>query len=83
MAIAFSGLLVSNIGAMNQLSFYLVFAVLFGIHLQKGNYPINVFDHRKDTFIVRSLLVPAMMGLLHDLNWWPSKMPEPEKSLWF
>jgi RND superfamily putative drug exporter len=65
MAIAFSGLLISSISAMNQLSFYLVFSVLF------------------DTFIVRSLLVPSLMGLFKDVNWWPSKMPEPTKSLWF
>lgn len=24
-----------------------------------------------DTFIVRSLLVPALMGALRDANWWP------------
>jgi len=65
MAIAFSGLLLSGISAMNQLSFYLVFSVLF------------------DTFIVRSLLVPSLMGLLKDVNWWPMKMPEPTKRLWF
>eukprot|EP01006_Ploeotia_vitrea_P052094 TRINITY_DN67651_c4_g1_i2.p1 TRINITY_DN67651_c4_g1~~TRINITY_DN67651_c4_g1_i2.p1 ORF type:complete len:885 (-),score=13.74 TRINITY_DN67651_c4_g1_i2:623-3025(-) len=53
MAIAFSGLLFSDIGAMNQLSFYMVFAVLF------------------DTFVIRSLVVPAAMSLLDDYNWWP------------
>lgn len=53
MAIAFSGLLLSDIPGLNQLAFYLVFAVLF------------------DTFISRSILVPAIMALLGDKNWWP------------
>lgn len=30
-----------------------------------------VFAVLFDTFVVRSLLVPAMMGLLQDANWWP------------
>ena len=37
----------------------------------------------RDTFVVRSLLVPSLMGLLLDMNWWPKRMPEPTKSLWF
>eukprot|EP00697_Spironema_sp_BW2_P000510 gnl/Spiro4/10653_TR5698_c0_g1_i1.p1 gnl/Spiro4/10653_TR5698_c0_g1~~gnl/Spiro4/10653_TR5698_c0_g1_i1.p1 ORF type:complete len:863 (+),score=293.34 gnl/Spiro4/10653_TR5698_c0_g1_i1:38-2626(+) len=53
MAIAFSGLLFSQIGLANVLAFYMVFAVLF------------------DTFVVRSILVPAMMSLLGGANWWP------------
>ena len=28
-----------------------------------------------DTFIVRSLLVPALMSVLGELSWWPSVMP--------
>lgn len=28
-----------------------------------------------DTFVVRTLLVPPLMSLLGDLNWFPSKMP--------
>lgn len=26
-----------------------------------------------DTFLVRSLVVPAVMGLFGDANWWPGK----------
>jgi len=59
MAIAFSGLLFSNIPSLNQLAFFLVFAVLF------------------DTFIVRTILVPAIMSLLGDWSWWPGSVPEP------
>ena len=29
-----------------------------------------------DTFIVRSLLVPALMSMLGELSWWPSLMPD-------
>ena len=53
MAVAFSGLLFSEEPFMHQLSFYMVFAVLF------------------DTFVVRSVMVPALMGLLGEANWWP------------
>eukprot|EP01079_Euglenida_sp_SAG-EU17-18_P011893 gene11893-2169_t len=53
MAIAFSGLLFSAIPTMNQMSCYMVFAVLF------------------DTFVVRPILVPAIMSLLGETNWWP------------
>eukprot|EP00511_Aplanochytrium_stocchinoi_P004396 CAMPEP_0204832988 /NCGR_PEP_ID=MMETSP1346-20131115/15372_1 /ASSEMBLY_ACC=CAM_ASM_000771 /TAXON_ID=215587 /ORGANISM="Aplanochytrium stocchinoi, Strain GSBS06" /LENGTH=731 /DNA_ID=CAMNT_0051965175 /DNA_START=257 /DNA_END=2452 /DNA_ORIENTATION=- len=28
-----------------------------------------------DTFVVRTIAVPAMMILLQDYNWWPSKIP--------
>jgi len=34
-----------------------------------------------DTFIVRTLLVPAIMNLLGPINWWPGKMPEPTKDM--
>ena len=57
MAIAFAGLLFSSEGALNEMSFYLVFAVLF------------------DTLVVRSLLVPSVMVILGEWNWWPAKMP--------
>lgn len=29
-----------------------------------------------DTFVVRSLVVPAVMGILGDANWWPGKGAE-------
>eukprot|EP01065_Artemidia_motanka_P016027 TRINITY_DN1975_c0_g4_i1.p1 TRINITY_DN1975_c0_g4~~TRINITY_DN1975_c0_g4_i1.p1 ORF type:complete len:1047 (+),score=424.53 TRINITY_DN1975_c0_g4_i1:90-3230(+) len=53
MAVAFSGLFVSDIAVLNQMGFYLVFSVLF------------------ETFVVESVLSPALMGLLGDLNWFP------------
>ena len=30
-----------------------------------------------DTFVVRTLLLPAIMSLLGPLNWWPRRMPTP------
>eukprot|EP00462_Mataza_sp_D1_P018131 CAMPEP_0175140068 /NCGR_PEP_ID=MMETSP0087-20121206/11259_1 /TAXON_ID=136419 /ORGANISM="Unknown Unknown, Strain D1" /LENGTH=816 /DNA_ID=CAMNT_0016423161 /DNA_START=101 /DNA_END=2552 /DNA_ORIENTATION=- len=60
MAIAFSGLLFSSQAALNQLSFYLVFAVLF------------------ETFLVRPVLVPCVMDLFGEANFWPGK---PKHSL--
>ena len=30
-----------------------------------------------DTFVVRTLLLPAIMTLLGSLNWWPRRMPQP------
>eukprot|EP01060_Flectonema_neradi_P011544 TRINITY_DN18595_c0_g1_i1.p1 TRINITY_DN18595_c0_g1~~TRINITY_DN18595_c0_g1_i1.p1 ORF type:complete len:904 (+),score=124.20 TRINITY_DN18595_c0_g1_i1:135-2846(+) len=62
MAVAFSGLLFSEEPFMHQLSFYMVFAVLF------------------DTFVIRSVVVPALMGLLGELNWWPMTLPREPKS---
>ena len=46
--------------SMNQLSFFLVIAVLF------------------DTFVVSLFLIPAMMGILGSLNWFPKAMPDAE-----
>ena len=53
MAIAFSGYFSASLPLLNQLSFYIVYAVLI------------------DTFIVRSVLVPAVTGLLGKWNWFP------------
>ena len=30
-----------------------------------------------DTFVIRSMLVPAIMFLLGPRNWWPTRMPQP------
>ncbi len=34
-----------------------------------------------DTFIIRTILVPAIMSLASKWNWWPRKLPEPTKDL--
>ena len=33
-----------------------------------------------DTFIIRTILVPAIMSLAEKWNWWPRKVPEPTKT---
>jgi len=39
---------------------------------------IFIFSIVVDTFVVRTVLVPAMLSLNPCLNYWPSKMPEPK-----
>ena len=34
-----------------------------------------------DTIFIRSLLVPSILGLFNDANWWPSTLPPITKSL--
>eukprot|EP00439_Symbiodinium_sp_Y106_P052944 s2603_g7.t1 len=41
---------------------------------------IFIFSIVVDTFVVRTVLVPAMLSLSPCLNYWPSKMPEPKIS---
>ncbi len=53
MAIAFCGLLMSQITSLNQTGFILVVAVLVG------------------TFVIRTSLVPAVLALANEVNWWP------------
>ena len=57
MAVAYGGFLFSEIPLLNQLGFFVVFAVLV------------------DTFVVRPLLVPAMMNAMGRANYWPRAMP--------
>jgi len=33
-----------------------------------------------DTFIIRTILVPAIMALAEKWNWWPKKLPKPTKT---
>lgn len=61
MAIAFSGLMLSNVLVMTEFGFILTFAVLV------------------DTFIIRTILVPAIMSIADKWNWWPGKKPEATK----
>ena len=61
MSVAYGGFLFSDVPLLNQLGFYIVFAVLV------------------DTFIIRPLLVPAVMHLIGPANWWPRRMPVPSR----
>jgi len=67
MAIAFCGLLFSDITSLNQVGFILVVAVLV------------------DTFIIRILLVPSVLSLAKEVNWWPGsrfKIVLQKKKMW-
>jgi uncharacterized membrane protein YdfJ with MMPL/SSD domain len=61
MAVAYGGFLFSDIPLLNQLGFFVVFAVLV------------------DTFVVRPLLVPALMAVLGRANYWPRATPAPTR----
>jgi len=63
MAIAFSGLLFSEMPALNQTGFILVVAVLV------------------DTFIIRTLLVPAVLAIAKEVNWWPGIKEDRSRAL--
>ena len=58
MCVAFFGLILSDVVALNQFGVILCFSVLL------------------DTFVVRSLFVPATMFLFNELNWWPRNVDE-------
>lgn len=38
-----------------------------------------VFSVLFDTFVVRTLLVPSLMSLCRDANWWPGAIPAISK----
>ncbi|KAJ9459257.1 putative transport protein MmpL12 [Diplonema papillatum] len=59
MAIAFSGLVLSEVLVLNQFGVLLCTSVLL------------------DTFVIRTVLLPAVMLIAGKWNWWPRKMPEP------
>ncbi|KAJ4458746.1 putative MmpL efflux pump [Paratrimastix pyriformis] len=62
MALAFSGLMLSQEMVLNQFGFILCWSVIL------------------DTFFVRTLVVPAIVGLVGRLpgrwNWWPGRVPQ-------
>jgi len=70
----------SNGGVINTagLIMALAFSGLLGsstLAVQQVAYVV-VLSVLFDTLVVRSILVPAMMALLRDYNWWPARMPE-------
>ena len=32
-----------------------------------------------DTFVIRTILVPAIMSIAEKWNWWPANVPKPTK----
>lgn len=63
MAIAFGGLLLSEVPSLNQIAFIFASAVLL------------------DTFFVRTIVTPALMAPLGDMNWWPRTFPDRQQQL--
>lgn len=96
MAIAFGALLFSEQPVLNEFGLFLCASVLFGACLVRCGFhplfdrhvrislPVSLappFSHdAADTFVVRTLLVPSIMGLLGASNWWPRRMPEPTRT---
>lgn len=62
----------------------MIFAVTFSSMMLASIPLINhmgfllVFSILIDTFVVRTVLVPAMLSLSPGLNYWPSHMPDPK-----
>lgn len=65
----------------------LIMAVAFGGLMTSEELLLNqtsfllVFAVLLDTFVVRTLCVPALLGITDTLSWWPSKMPPATKSI--
>merc|ERR1712203_1326600 len=62
----------------------LIMALSFGGATLIGSVPVTnqmgfifVFSITVVTFIVRSILVPALLSLQGGLTYWPTKMPDP------
>lgn len=59
MAIAFGGMILSEVPSMRQASWIFVMAVLL------------------DTFVVRTVVTPALTAAMGELNWWPREFKRP------
>jgi len=66
---------ISSAGLIMALTFFAQLLGSMPITNQMGF--VLVFSIVVDTFVVRSILVPAMLSLFPVLNYWPSRMPEP------
>lgn len=92
MAIAFAGLLLSSQLVLNTFGFMLCFSVLLVSSRPPARVRVVRLDHcsllcslsrmfllLQDTFVIRTILVPALLHLGGDRNWYPTKMPRPMK----
>jgi len=75
LGLAATGGTISSAGLIMALTFLAQLLGSIPVTNQMGF--ILVFSIVVDTFIVRSILVPAMLSLVPCTNYWPSKMPEP------
>eukprot|EP00928_Gymnodinium_smaydae_P031951 TRINITY_DN23281_c0_g2_i1.p1 TRINITY_DN23281_c0_g2~~TRINITY_DN23281_c0_g2_i1.p1 ORF type:complete len:897 (+),score=94.43 TRINITY_DN23281_c0_g2_i1:201-2693(+) len=75
MATANTGNLISGAGMVMMLAFSgLMFSTKLMMKQMGLLLVVSVFF---DTFVVRTVLVPAMMLAAGKMNWWPRVMPEP------
>mmetsp|Transcript_12845 Transcript_12845/g.19486 ORF Transcript_12845/g.19486 Transcript_12845/m.19486 type:complete len:989 (+) Transcript_12845:37-3003(+) len=64
-----------------------IMAIAFGGLLLGGELLLNQLAFYifiavlMDTFVVRTIMVPILMGLSHQYTWWPQKLP-PETKSW-
>mmetsp|Transcript_77766 Transcript_77766/g.202186 ORF Transcript_77766/g.202186 Transcript_77766/m.202186 type:complete len:439 (-) Transcript_77766:27-1343(-) len=76
LGLAATGPTISYAGMIMALTFAAQLHASIAVMNQLGF--ILVFSIVVDTFVVRSILVPAMLSLLPWSNYWPSKMPEAQ-----
>jgi len=79
LGLAATGGTISSAGLIMALTF--VAQMLGSIPVTNQMGFILVFSILVDTFVVRSILVPAILSLVPCTNYWPTKMPEP-RFLW-
>ncbi|MHA1778113.1 MAG: MMPL family transporter, partial [Candidatus Heimdallarchaeaceae archaeon] len=63
----------------------IIMAIAFSGLMLSGSMVMNEFGFvlctavLLDTFLIRTILVPAIMSIAEKFNWWPSKKPKPDK----
>eukprot|EP00933_Yihiella_yeosuensis_P068780 TRINITY_DN7476_c0_g1_i3.p1 TRINITY_DN7476_c0_g1~~TRINITY_DN7476_c0_g1_i3.p1 ORF type:complete len:609 (-),score=117.32 TRINITY_DN7476_c0_g1_i3:313-1929(-) len=75
LALSATGPIISAAGMIFALTFVAMMLGSIAITNQMGF--IFIFSILVDTFVVRTILVPAMLSLSPCLNYWPSRMPKP------
>lgn len=75
LGVAATGTTISSAGLIMALTF--AAQLLASIPLMNQMGFILVFSIAVDTFLVRTVLVPAMLSIVPCSNYWPSEMPEP------
>merc|ERR1719396_223856 len=79
LGLAATGSTISSAGMIMALTFSAQLLGSIPVTNQMGF--ILVFSIVVDTFVVRSILVPAALSIVPGANWWPSKMP-PARFTW-
>ena len=77
LGVSSTGGIISGAGAIMALAFSGLFFSEKLLHQQFAL--LLVTSVLLDTFVVRTILVPAMMLSAGDYNWWPRKMPKARR----